>query len=324
MKVAVVGAGAIGAFVGACLARGGTETHLVARGPHLEAMRRDGVRVTGALGDFTVEVPATDRPDAIGPVDTVFLGLKAYAYADAGELLAPLLGPETAVVAAQNGIPWWYFQSHGGPLDGHRLESVDPGGAVSAVISPERAIGCVVYPATELAAPGVVHHIEGTRLSLGEPDRSASERCTALAEALKAGGLKARVVPDLREEIWVKLLGNATFNPLSALTGATMAQLCGFPETRALVGAMMEELLALARALGCEPRVSIERRLEGAAAVGDHKTSMLQDLEAGRRLELDVLSAAVLELGELTGVELPMVRAVHAATALLDQVRRPA
>jgi 2-dehydropantoate 2-reductase len=183
-------------------------------------------------------------------------------------------------------------------------------------------IGCVVYPAAELAAPGVVRHIEGTRLSLGEPDRSASERCTDLAEALKAGGLKARVVRELREEIWVKLMGNATFNPLSALTGATMAQLCGFPETRALAGAMMEELLELARALGCEPRVSIERRLEGAAAVGDHKTSMLQDLEAGRRLELDVLSTAVLELGELTGVELPMIRAVHAATALLDQLRR--
>jgi 2-dehydropantoate 2-reductase len=322
VKVAVVGAGAIGAFVGACLARGGTETHLVARGPHLEAMRRDGVRVTGAIGDFSVEVPATGRPDTIGPVDVVFLGLKAYAYADAGELLAPLLGPETAVVAAQNGVPWWYFQGHGGPFDGHRLESVDPGGAVSAVIAPERVIGCVVYPAAELAAPGVVRHIEGTRLSLGEPDRSASERCTDLAQALKAGGLKARVVRELREEIWVKLMGNATFNPLSALTGATMAQLCEFPETRALAGAMMEELLELARALGCEPRVSIERRLEGASAVGDHKTSMLQDLEAGRRLELDVLSTAVLELGELTGVELPMIRAVHAATALLDQLRR--
>ena len=321
MKVAVVGAGAIGAFVGACLARGGTETHLLARGPHLEAMRRDGVRVTGAIGEFTVQVPATDRPDAIGPVDTVFLGLKAYAYADAGELLAPLLGPETAVVAAQNGIPWWYFHGHGGPFDGRRLESIDPGGAVSAVIAPERVIGCVVYPAAELAAPGVVHHIEGTRLSLGEPDRSTGARCTALAEALNAGGLKARVVRDLREEIWVKLMGNATFNPLSALTGATMAQLCGFPATRALAGAMMEELLALARALGCEPRVSIERRLEGAAAVGDHKTSMLQDLETGRRLELDVLSSAILELGELTGVELPMVRAVHAMTALLDQLR---
>ena len=321
MKVAVVGAGAIGAFVGACLARGGTETHLVARGAHLEAMRRDGVRVTGAIGDFTVEVPATDRPDTIGPVDIVFLGLKAYAYADAGELLAPLLGPETAVVAAQNGIPWWYFQGHGGPLDGHRLESVDPGGAVSAAIAPQRVIGCVVYPAAELAAPGVVRHIEGARLSLGEPDRSASERCARVAEALQAGGLKARVARDLREEIWVKLMGNATFNPLSALTGATMAQLCGFPETRALAGAMMEELLAVARALGCEPRVSIERRLEGAAAVGAHKTSMLQDLEAGRRLELDVLSTAVLELGELTGVELPRILAVHAATALLDRLR---
>lgn len=276
MKVAVLGAGAIGAFVGACLARGGTETHLVARGAHLEAMRRDGVRVTGALGEFTVHVPATDRPDAIGPVDTVFLGLKAYAYADAGALLAPLLGPDTAVVAAQNGIPWWYFHGHGGPLDGHRLESVDPGGAVSAVIAPARVIGCVVYPATELAAPGIVHHIEGTRLSLGEPDRSTSERCTALAAALKAGGLKARVVRDLREEIWVKLLGNATFNPLSALTGATMAQLCAFPQTRALVGAMMQELL---RALHRGPRTRRAHRDRAA----DGSSRGCRDRAARRR-----------------------------------------
>jgi 2-dehydropantoate 2-reductase len=322
VKVAVVGAGAIGAFVGACLARGGTETHLVARGAHLAAMQRHGVRVTGAGGDFHADVHATENSDEIGPADVVFLGLKAYSYADAGDLLAPLLGPETAVVAAQNGIPWWYFHGHGGPLDGHRLESVDPGGAVSAVIAPERVIGCVVYAATELSEPGVVRHIEGNRLSVGEPDRSMSQRCRRLCGALTAGGLKCRVVADLREEIWVKLMGNATFNPLSALTGATMAELCAFAPTRSVAGAMMEEILAVATALGCAPRVSIERRLEGAAAVGDHKTSMLQDLEAGKRLELDVLAAAIIELGELAGVELPLTRAVYAMTALLDQVRR--
>jgi 2-dehydropantoate 2-reductase len=323
MRIAVVGAGAIGAFVGACLARGGTETHLVARGAHLEAMRRDGVRVVGPAGDFHVDLHATDDPREIGPVDVVFLGLKAYSYAHAGELLEPLLGPQSAVIAAQNGIPWWYFQGHGGPFDGRRLESVDPGGAVSATIPAERAIGCVVYPAAELAAPGVVRHIEGNRLSIGEPDRSDSERCRRVGEAMTAGGLKCRITKDLRGEIWVKLLGNATFNPLSALTGATMAELCAFAPTRALLADMMGEVAAVAEAVGYPPRISIERRLEAAESVGDHKTSMLQDLEAGKRLELEVLVEAVLEIGALLDLDLPRLRTVHAATALLDRRRRP-
>ncbi len=323
MRIAVVGAGAIGAFVGACLARGGAETHLVARGAHLDAMRRDGVRVVGPVGDFHVDVHATDDPREIGPVDFVFLGLKAYSYARAGELLEPLLGAQTATIAAQNGIPWWYLHGHGGPLDGRRLESVDPGGAVTATIPVERAIGCVVYPAAELAAPGVVRHIEGDRLSIGEPDRSDSERCRRVSEAMTAGGLKCRVTNDLRGEIWVKLLGNATFNPLSALTGATMAELCAFAPTRALLADMMREVAAVAEAVGYPPRISIERRLEAAEGVGDHKTSMLQDLEAGKRLELEVLVEAVLEIGALLGLDLPRLRTVHAATALLDRRRRP-
>ena len=321
MRIAVVGAGAIGAYVGACLARGGTETHLVARGAHLAAMRAGGVRVIGPADEFQVDVHATDDPRDIGHVDVVFLGLKAYSYAGAGELLAPLLGPETAVVAAQNGIPWWYFHGHGGPFDGRRVESVDPGGAVTAVIPFARAIGCVVYPATELAAPGVVRHIEGNRLSLGEPDRSDSERCRRICEAVTAGGLKCRVTKDLRGEIWVKLLGNATLNPLSALTGATMVELCAFPPTRQLLAEMMGEVAAVAEAAGYPPRISVERRLEGAEAVGEHKTSMLQDLEAGKRLELEVLVEAVLEIGALVDVDLPRLGAVHAATALLDQTR---
>ena len=322
MRIAVVGAGAIGAFVGACVARGGTETHLVARGEHLAAMRTRGVRVTGPEGDFRVDVHATDDPREIGTVDVIFLGLKAYSYAGAGRLLKPLMGPQTGVIAAQNGIPWWYFHGHGGPLDGRRLESVDPGGAVSATIPAERAIGCVVYPATELAAPGVVRHIEGNRISIGEPDRTDSERCRRVCEAMTAGGLKCRVSKDLRGEIWVKLLGNATFNPLSALTGATMAELCAFAPTRELLAEMMGEVAAVAEAVGYPPRISIERRLEGAESVGEHKTSMLQDLEAGKRLELDVLVGAVLEIGAMVGVDLPRLRAVHAATALLDRGRR--
>ena len=322
MRFAVVGAGAIGAFVGACLARGGTETHLVARGPHLAAMQERGVRVTGPTGDFQVDVHATDDPRDIGPVDVVFLGLKAYSYAQAGELLEPLLGQSTAVIAAQNGIPWWYFHKHGGQFDGRRLDSVDPGGAVSAAIPADRALGCVVYPATELAAPGVVRHVEGNRLSIGEPDRSDSETCRRVCEAMTAGGLKCRVTKDLRAEIWVKLLGNATFNPLSALTGATMAQLCAFGPTRALLAEMMGEVAAVAEAVGCPPRISIERRLEAAEGVGDHKTSMLQDLEAGKRLELEVLVEAVLEIGALVGLDLPRLQSVHAATALLERRRR--
>jgi 2-dehydropantoate 2-reductase len=324
MRVAVVGAGAIGAFVGACLARGGTKTHLVARGEHLEAMRAGGVRVVGPAGDFQVDVHATDDPRDIGPVDVVFLGLKAYSYAEAGDLLEPLLGPETAVIAAQNGVPWWYFHGHGGPFDGRRLETVDPGGAVSATIPAERAIGCVVYPATELAAPGVVRHVEGNRLSIGEPNRADSERCRRMCEAMTAGGLKCRLAKDLRAEIWVKLLGNATFNPLSALTGATMAELCAFAPTRAILADMMGEVAAVAEAVGCSLRISIERRLEAAEGVGDHKTSMLQDLEAGKRLELEVLVEAVLEIGAMVDLDLPRLRAVHAATALLDRRRRAA
>ena len=217
-------------------------------------------------GDFHEHPLATDDPAEIGPVDVVFLGLKAYSYAGCGPLLAPLLHDGTAVVAAQNGVPWWYFHRHGGPYDGRRIEAVDPGGATSAAIPPERAIGCVVYCSTELEAPGVVRHGEGTRFSLGEPDRSRSERCLQLSEALVAGGLKAPVEPDLRDEIWIKLLGNAVFNPLSVLTRATLAAMCRNPATRALARAGMEECLAIANALGVQPQIEIERRIDGAEA----------------------------------------------------------
>ena len=234
MKIAILGAGAIGSYVGAALARGGADVSLIARGAHLAALRERRRDVLSPRGDFSAHPPATDDPAEIGPVDVVFLGLKAYSYADSGPLLAPLLHETTAVVAAQNGVPWWYFHRHGGPYDGRRIEAVDPGGATTAAIAPERAIGCVVYCSTELEAPGVIRHGEGTRFSLGEPDRSVSERCLQLSEALVAGGLKAPVEPDLRDEIWIKLLGNAVFNPLSVLTRATLAAMCRHPGTRAL------------------------------------------------------------------------------------------
>ncbi|MEU6842023.1 2-dehydropantoate 2-reductase [Streptomyces sp. NPDC046716] len=317
MKVAVLGAGAIGAYVGAALHRAGADVHLVARGPHLAAMRRDGVRVGSPRGDFTARVHATDDPAEIGPVDHVFLGLKATSYAACGPLIEPLLHARTSVIAAQNGIPWWYFHGHGGPHDGQRLDSVDPQGAVSAVLAPERAIGCVVYAATELAAPGVVRHLEGTRFSVGEPDRSVSARCVEFSDAMKAGGLKCPVEPDLRADIWIKLLGNISFNPISALVRATMRQMCRHGGTRRVIEIMMNETLAVAAALGCRPDISVERRLAGAERVGDHRTSTLQDLERGKPLELDVLLAAVVELADITGVEVPTLRTVHALSDLL-------
>ena len=225
MKVAVVGAGAIGAYVGAALHRGGAEVHLLARGAHLAAMRERGVTVLSPRGDFHAHPHATDDPASIGPVDIVFLGLKAYSYADAGPLLAPLLRPGTGVVAAQNGIPWWYFHGLPGPYAGRRVEAVDPGGVVSAVIPPEAAVGCVVYCSAEIASPGVIRHVEGTRFSIGEPSGVVSPRCVEFSEAMVAGGLKCPVVPDLRSDIWLKLLGNVAFNPVSVLTRATMGSI---------------------------------------------------------------------------------------------------
>jgi 2-dehydropantoate 2-reductase len=319
VRVAILGAGAIGGYVGAALARGGTEVALIARGAHLEALRENGITVHSSRGDFHEHPFATADPAEVGPVDVVFLGLKAYSYASAGPLLAPLLHDDTAVVAAQNGVPWWYFHRHGGPYDGRRIEAVDPGGATSAAIPPERAIGCVVYCSTELVAPGVIRHGEGTRFSLGEPDRSRSDRCLRLSEAMVAGGLKAPVEPDLRDEIWIKLLGNAVFNPLSVLTRATLAAMCRNPGTRALARAGMEECLTVANALGSHPQIEIERRIAGAEAVGEHRTSTLQDLDAGKRLELDALIVAVVELADVTGTPAPTLRTLAASSALLAE-----
>jgi 2-dehydropantoate 2-reductase len=319
MRFAVLGAGAIGAYVGAALARGGADVYLIARGDNLEALRRDGVRVRSDRGDFDAHPPATDDSNEIGPVDFVFLGLKANSYASCGPLLEPLLHEETAVVAGQNGIPWWYFHKLDGPYEGRRIETVDPDGEVSSVIPPERAIGCVVFAGTELAEPGVVQHLEGTRFSIGEPDGTISERCERFSEAMVAGGLKCPVEERLRDEIWVKLMGNVAFNPLSVLTRATLAQMCDHAPTRSLVASIMQEALEIAEAVGAEPSVSIDQRLEGAEKVGDHKPSTLQDLEAGKPLELAAIVGAVVELADLTGVEAPHLRAVWASSGLLAE-----
>jgi 2-dehydropantoate 2-reductase len=320
MRIAVLGAGAIGAYVGAALARGGADIHVIARGDNLAAMRSRGIRVNSPRGDFEAHPPATDDPAEVGPVDFVFLGLKANCYADAGPLLKPLLHDDTAVIAAQNGIPWWYFHGVDGPYASRRIDAVDPDGAVSRAIPPHRAIGCVVYAGTELEAPGVVRHLEGTRFTIGEPDGSRSERCDRFSEAMIAGGLKCPVeTTELRNEVWVKLMGNVAFNPVSVLTRATIGAMCRHQPVRQLVTTMMREALAVAAAVGAAPKVSVERRLAGAEKVGEHRTSTLQDLLAGKPLERGPIIEAVIELAEMTDTAVPALRAVGAACGLLAE-----
>jgi 2-dehydropantoate 2-reductase len=321
MSFAVLGAGAIGAYVGAALARGGSDVVLIARGAQLEALRKDGVRVLSPHGDFHVHPAATDEIEAIREADVVFVGLKAYSLPELAPRLAEALGPQTALVAAQNGIPWWYFQSHGGPLDGTALESVDPGGVIARSIEPERVIGCVIYCSTEIVSPGVIRHIEGTRFAIGEPDGSRSDRCVSISDAFVAGGLKCPVEERLRDQIWLKLIGNVAFNPVSALTGATLGELAAQPEMLALLRSLFEESAALADRLGIVLPVSLDRRLEAGIAVGDHKTSMLQDLEAAKPLELDCLTGAVIELADRLGVAVPHTHSVHACVKLLASLR---
>lgn len=319
LRFAVVGAGAIGAYVGAALARGGAEVTLVARGAHLAAMRERGVRVESARGDFTVHPAATDDIASIGPVDVVILALKAHQIEPIVDDLRALYHERTAVVAMQNGIPWWYFFLNGGPHEGYIVRSVDPHGRLAAGIEPERVVGCVIYSSTEIVAPGVIKHIEGTRYSVGDAARGISERTQRIAAALAAGGLKAPVEADIRADIWLKLLGNASFNPISALTRATLVEMTDDPLVEPVVEEMMREALAVAANLGVEVGLSIEKRIDGARRVGAHKTSMLQDLEARKPFELDALTGAVVELGKLTGTPTPATAQVYALAKLLEK-----
>jgi 2-dehydropantoate 2-reductase len=319
VKLAIVGAGAIGAFLGAKLSNAGHEVYLIARGPHLRAMQTNGVKVLSPEGDFQARPVATDDYESVGPVDFVFLTVKAHSLPQIAPMLGPLLGPGTAVVSAQNGIPWWYFQIHGGPLEGTRLESLDPGGVISAAIAPERVIGCIIYPSTVVLEPGVIQHTEGDRFTIGELDGTTTDRSRRLASVLTESGLKSRIRSRIRSELWVKLMGNLAFNPISALTRATLVEIVTHSGAGALARAIMEEADEVARAVGVEIPISIDRRMAGAEKVGQHKTSMLQDLEAGRPLELESVVGAVVELGDNLDVAIPNIKAVYACTKLLAQ-----
>ncbi len=318
MKYAIYGAGAIGAFLGARLMTAGEEVALLARGPHLAAIKQGGLRIRSTVfGEWQCRPRATDEPAAIGPVDVVVLAVKAQALPAVARRLGPLLGAATQVVGIQNGIPWWYFRGLGGRWEGLHLKAVDPGGVIASQIDVRRVIGCIAYCSASISEPGVVEHVEGVRFPLGELDGSRSERLKTLARSFKKAGLKAPMLSHLRHDIWVKLLGNATFNPISALTGATLRQMAEFPPTRELVHSMMEEMRAVAAAFGVEIELSAERRIAGAQKVGHHKTSMLQDLEAGRSAELEPLLGAVIELASKAGVAVPHLSAVYACSKLL-------
>jgi 2-dehydropantoate 2-reductase len=319
MRIAIVGAGAIGGYLGGWLAAAGETVSVIARGANLEAIRSRGIRVIGEDGAEVIAkgVLAYPRASEAGPQDAVLLTVKAHQVAAVAHELQHLLAEGTAIVTMQNGIPWWYFQKHGGPLDGTPVRSADPDGTLGRLIDPDRIIGSVVYPAANLVAPGVVQVVEGRRFTLGELDGSVSARAERIAASLVNAGFKAAVTPDIRSEIWLKLWGNLSFNPISALTHATLVELLQYALTRELSVQMMREAEAVAGKLAIRFRVSVDRRIAGAEKVGSHKTSMLQDVEAGKALELEALVGAVVELARLTGTPTPHIDAVYACASLL-------
>jgi 2-dehydropantoate 2-reductase len=315
MRICIYGAGAIGGYLGVQLALSGEDVTLIARGAHLEAMRRNGVRLLVDGEERVAHPTCTSDPSEAGPQDYVIVTLKAHSVPGIVGLMQPLLGPATAVVTAMNGVPWWYFHGLEGPWRDRRIQSVDPGGVQWDGIGPERAIGCVVYPATEVVEPGVVRLIEGNKFTLGEPSGEKTERVQALASALMSAGFRAPV-RSIRDEIWVKLWGNLCFNPISALTGETLDVVATDPGTRAVARAMMVEAQAIGERLGVRFPIDVDRRIDGAAAIGAHRTSMLQDLERGRPMEIDALVTAVQEMGSLVGVPTP---AIDVVLALVQQ-----
>jgi 2-dehydropantoate 2-reductase len=321
MKICIYGAGAIGGYLGAELALAGEDVSLIARGPHLEAMQKNGLKLRIEDEERIAQARFTDDPGEVGPQDYVIVTLKAPSAAAIADQMGPLLGPDTAVVTAVNGIPWWYFYDLDGPWKDHQLQSIDPDGKQWKMIGPERAIGCVIYPACEISEPGVVEHISGDRFVLGEPDGSKTDRVLKLSETLINAGFKAPVRPKIRNEIWIKLWGNLSFNPISALTHATLDVIATDPGTRLVARRMMLEAQGIGEKLGVRFAIEVDRRIDGAAAVGAHKTSMLQDLERGRAMEIDALLTVVQEMGRLTELETPSIDLV---LALVQQRAREA
>lgn len=319
MKITVIGAGAIGGYVGAKLALAGEDVTFIVRGLNLETIRSQGIKLLMSDGSEHVatNVRATDNYAAVGPQELVILGMKAHQVAAVADDVPKLFGPKTVVVPMQNGVPYWYFHEHAGDYQGHRIVSVDPTGVIGAQIPATRVVGCVVYPASELIAPGVVQHIEGDRFPVGEPDGTSSARVLRVSECFIRAGFKAPILDNIRAEIWLKLWGNLTFNPISALSRASLADICQFPLTRTLAAAMMTEAQSIANKLGITFRVPLEKRIAGAEKVGHHKTSMLQDVEARRPLEIDALLGSVVELGRLTKTPTPHLDTVYALTKLL-------
>ena len=315
MKICIYGAGAIGGYLGVQLARAQADVSLVARGAHLAAMRANGLKLLIGDEEHVVRPRCTDNPSELGAQDFVIICLKAHSITGVIEQMQPLLGPRTRIVTAVNGIPYWYFHKHGGGHEGSTLESIDPGGRQWRELGPERALGCIVYPATEIEAPGVIRHVYGDRLPLGEPSGEVSSDVKQLSALFTEAGMQAPVLDRIRDEIWLKLWGNVCLNPISALTGATLDVICTDPATRALSKAIMLETQAIAETFGVKFRVDVERRIEGARKVGAHKTSMLQDLERGRPMEIDPLVSVVQEMGRLTRIPTPALDAVLALVA---------
>jgi 2-dehydropantoate 2-reductase len=323
MKFCIVGAGAIGGYLGAKLALAGEEVTLIARGAHLAAMQQQGLQLINAAGTSEIVHPISATADiaSVGVQDVVILAVKAHSLPAIAPSLSTLYHANTMVVTAQNGIPWWYFRKHGGEYEGITIQSVDPDGIVEANIGVDRVIGCVVYPAAEIQSPGVIRHIEGDRFSLGEIDGAKTDRIQQLATAFKQAGLKAPIRNQIRGELWVKLWGNLAFNPISALTGATLEGICQYPSSRALAYQMMSEALAIAEKLEVRMGISLEQRIDGAEKVGAHKTSMLQDIEADRSTEIDAIVGAVAELGRLLHMPTPHIDAVYASVKLLEKTK---
>jgi ketopantoate reductase len=321
MKICIVGAGAIGGLIGAKLALAGEDITLIDQGAHLAAIKKNGLKLIWEDGSEHVakNVKAFDRLDDAGPQDLVILALKAHYLEAVARKIGALLAPDTMVVTVQNGIPWWYFQRHGGPYEGRRLTTLDPDGVLEKNIPSDRIIGCVVYPAAAVEAPGVIHHVEGDRFPVGELDGKETERVKRLSETFVKAGFKSRILDNIRAEIWLKAWGNLSFNPISALTHATLVEICQFPETRRLAATMMKEAQDIAGKLGITFRHTIEKRIEGAESVGAHKTSMLQDVEHGRSLEVEALVGAILELGKITETPAPSIEAVYACVKLLNK-----